>query len=168
MSKVKVLSETQIGAAFQKDLQTAMVEVSKTMRLFHLRLYDTTSARARAYLPAQPGDYILTFPGGSALLEAKASLSYTSFADAPKEMLEAHQGASARKFKRAQGDPYVVFRSDLLGTVELWDGELAALMAIGTVKASDDPKPLRECSDTPGNLCALVAFIVMRPFHDNN
>lgn len=162
MTRSRLTSDDTRGKAFEKDLQKAMDEVRATAQMFYLRLYDTTSAQAKAFLPPQPADYVLAFPGGSALLEAKASLVHFSFADDPRKILEPHQGAAARLFKRAGGDPYVVFRSEGLNSVELWDGEQAALMAVGGIKKSTNPQPLDTYLDTAESLRLLITFIVKR------
>ena len=112
-----------LGKQFQDDIQEVLSAMPTTERAFFHRLYDSRSAGA--YLPDQPGDFILLYHGGALLIECKSSTMFDTLAGGRRNLTSLfsdQQVASMRLWLRAGGVPMVLFKSHNTGIVEAWGG----------------------------------------------
>jgi len=112
----------QLGKEFEEDIGSEFKKLMSITKTYFHRLYDSTSAGA--FLPSQPGDFIVLYEGTPWLIEAKSSTKFDSLAGKRETLglFDSAQIAKMRLWHRAGGKVGVLFKSHDTGTVELWHG----------------------------------------------
>ncbi len=114
-------SATEIGGWFEDKFFKALKELlASKAPVKPVRLYD--SKAAQAFLPAQPGDFILAMAGEGVLAELKASHQKQSLAIEYKKSIRPSQIGGARLWIRTGCPSIFVFCGVDSGVLELWDG----------------------------------------------
>lgn len=107
------------GYDFEADVQGHLVYLMEYHKAYFIRLYDTKSAGA--YLPAQPGDFVLWARGRSLLIECKSSEKEVTMSRSyiTKNIGES-QSAKMAMMERAGGFCCYLFRSEAARSIEIW------------------------------------------------
>lgn len=152
---------TNNGKSFENKVRDALTELRRTGTYHFIRLYDTTSASQQEqvnYLPEQPGDFVLTFPGAACLIEAKSSEVHSSLRSCVSSHVSTGQAANHRLWQRS-GNPSVFLFYDMQSKqVECWDG-----MVVAVAKSSSKPLPadsqlfVCDVKDMASELSAMAA-----------
>lgn len=118
------MAKKDIGAKFEEVVQSVLDELVKTKQIRYMRLYDTKSARG-AFMPNQPGDFLIAAAGTTRLVECKASEVHESLkAGLSSLMPELAQAAHLRLWQEVAACPsLVLFRSHASQRIEAWDGK---------------------------------------------
>ena len=127
-----MVKDTKFGAEFERTTQDSLEYLSAKCKLTYVRLYDTKSARG-AYLPQQPGDFIVCALGKGHLVECKASQEHQSLSSCLSSNVEVHQAAAHRLWARAGGPCWFLFHSVMTSEIELWPG-----LMVGEARAFGD------------------------------
>ena len=115
-----------IGKIFEKEIR-AVFTLLKTSHLLGCQRFSDTGS-AGSVVAAQPADYLLGFPAGSAVygdqrlafVEVKASeVNHTL----GKSMVRSEQRKAISWYRKLLNIPYfILFWDSQLGIIELWDG----------------------------------------------
>jgi hypothetical protein len=151
----------QLGKWFEQKVQDELQMLKGTRYCTFVRLYDTGSAQG-AYLPEQPGDFIVVprYFSGAILLECKSS--------GVKDSLRGCLSANVKKEQAAQhliwesvGQPaWFLFYSKEDDMLELWPGGYVA-----TCRNAGRPLNYEHMTDRTrfGNLKRLLTDMVTPP-----
>ena len=138
------MADQKHGKRFEKDVQACLDRLKETGMLAYVRLYDTRSAGGN-YIPAQPGDFIVSAGGFGHLIEVKASLEHDSLKTGLSSLVPIEQAASHRLWQKSGSPSWFLFKSMASRKIELWDGEhvgeaRAGLCKLGSPEAVSEDK----------------------------
>jgi len=111
-----------IGKWFEGKFQEKLDELKSRKLCTYVRLYDTRSAGA--YIPAQPGDFIVLWgkPRNAVLVECKSSAVHKSLKSCASSHIETNQVTEHRIWHIANHPSLFIFYSEPTGKIEIWDG----------------------------------------------
>ena len=115
------LPPEKLGAWFEARSQELFKHLKEYKRLTFLRLYDSKSAGA--YLPKQPGDFIVASPNDVFLVECKASKTHKSLVSCAASNVSKEQAAEHWMWSRSGHTGMFLFISVVTGEIEVWDGK---------------------------------------------
>lgn len=122
---------SKIGAEFEGQVQDRLDKLKNMSLLSYVRLYDTKSTGRKGHtLPRQPGDFIVA-AGRAHLLEVKASEKYETFTQCYRNMVEPHQAAAARLWRKSGNLSWFLFWSLPAQRLELWSGKQVGEAFVG-------------------------------------
>lgn len=122
--QVKKISSQARGKGFEETFRQVLKGMVNTHPLAFVRLYDTRSAGA--FLPEQPGDFLLTYDKVNFLVECKSSKRYSSLSQGRQPLTSLFsdgQIASMYVWQRAGSRPLILFLPAEGEEVEFWRGE---------------------------------------------
>lgn len=125
LDNVSLLPSEKLGAWFEARTQENLKHMREFRRLTFLRLYDTKSAGA--YLPRQPGDFIVSSPNDVYLVECKASKTHDSLVSCAGSNISKEQAVEHFMWHRAGHRSLFLFLSTKTGDIEMWDGHHVGL-----------------------------------------
>ncbi len=110
-----------IGKWFEKQLKPHFVKFGLHKERMFYSFPD--SFGSRGLIPPQPGEYMLLFPKGAALIELKASKKYKTFRSCMASMVRDSQYGWHKKWHLSGNISVFIFYSDVEKTIEVWNGE---------------------------------------------
>ncbi len=113
-------SAQEKGKEFEEDFRLWLKHLTEKHGAMYHRFYDTRSAGA--YLPDQPGDYLLIWRGAPHLWELKSSGAHNSLAAGLGTLMSKEQATFHKLWQRAGATTHVLFWQQVTGEVELWHG----------------------------------------------
>ena len=131
------------GAEVERDTHDLLEGLACRFKLTYVRLYDTKSARG-AFLPEQPGDFIVQALGFGHLLECKASEEHNSLRSCLADNVSTQQAAAHRLWFRAGGPCWFLFNSLTTHSIEMWGGKV-----VGECRAKGKKLPAEGDEDGP-------------------
>lgn len=122
MAKQK--NSTNDGKEAEGHFRDTLLTMRQHYRTTFIRLYDTTSTGAKAYIPEAPGDFIFLRNSISVLVEVKSSEKHLSLKDITlRGFIRENQFMGARMWSIAGGFSIFVFYSLESKMFEVWAGK---------------------------------------------
>lgn len=126
--------EKDIGGWFEQECEKYLKPLcSKRGKMFY-KFPDSKSSRG--LVTAQPGEFMLLFENGAALIECKASKKHSSFRSCMSSMVRDSQYGWHKRWYLSGNPSFFVFYSEKAEIIEIWDGR-------DIVEARSNSKPLK-------------------------
>lgn len=126
-------SKNTLAGWFEGKVNEAGMTLKVSEPVFWHRFPDSFAARGA--LPVQPGDFMLTTPSDTMLIEVKTSEVHKSLKSCAASIIESQQVGSHLLWHRAGRNSLFLFYSGPTSEMEVWDG-------YGVAKARADGKVL--------------------------
>lgn len=152
----------KVGNKLEADFKSK-IEKEGSKHWFHtMRLYDTTSARG-SFLPAQPGDFLLSKNSKTILVETKSSYKTTSLRSCLSNNMSKAQAGNMGVWCACGNIALVVFASYNINTgtwdnFEVWDGEYVSKCrkAGKTLDKNRSMTPYKYFSDVTNHIVVML------------